>query len=202
MYQIISYFCHFKNVYSKPPDLRSPDTLQKEVESKEKILAAELNITPIKLEKIEKPSPEDKKEEHYMPNKDLWQYTSDYMNQMTSLKKKHFISDESPNSDDEKLSSFQNLSDDDKKKAMIKSDYGHNILPANGNIEQSQLAMSKSANGIEQIEPKIVKISDLMNIPNLWNITAVDEGIQDNLTSNDIKINKNGTPDSGDWEMI
>lgn len=202
MYHLISYLCHFQNVYSKPPDLRSPDTLQKEVESKEKILAAELNITPIKLEKIEKLSPEDKEAKHYMPNKDLWQYTSDYMHQMTSLKKKHFISDESPNSDDEKLSSFQNLSDDDKKKAMIKSDYGHNTLSENNNIEQSQLAMSKSVNGIEQIEPKIVKISDLMNIPNLWNITAVEEGMQDNLMPNNIKINKNGSPDSGDWEMI
>lgn len=220
-FALIKYI-FFVFFFSILPDLRSPDTINRVLETKEKLLAEALNIEPVKCGKIDTPlnpklTPDIAPEYHFTNH--LLKNESNVMH-TTPLKKIHFLANSPPTQMATTIQSnttltnnakplqtieahnLNNLSDDFKTqifnldKTLIDNNSDNNIVypsTSNGIRSQQNNAMKKSSNDI----PEIKKMPQNMNIPSLWNVTIIEKPLESSPSS-EIKRNNNDS----EWEFV
>lgn len=191
-----------KQNFSNVPDLRSPATLKKDIEIKEKHLAEILNIEPVKFEKLKSPISLDPLPYPFSIQK--------YNSHSTPLKKIHFISEEeSPSTppQTENCETFKNHSNicDDVKNIMMKSDMtGYKSY-------DEELDFPTTSKSVYQLKspdliPDLQEIPEFMNIPNLWNIRMVNDdsgyGGGGSGSNPQEKKKSSDSSESEQWEFI
>lgn len=170
--------------------MRSPNTLNKVIETKEKLLAAALDIKPVKFEKPIKPAvvkltPDLVPEFHYSLNYPITHETQ----HTTPLKRIHFLNED-------------NVDGIRKSSTPITTNYSNRSYPVE---EQPDLVtISFDANSSEQLAefsnvkndiPEIKQMPNSMNIPKLWNVQV------EQCTGND-DVQSESQRSSDGWEMI
>lgn len=183
------------------PDPRSPDTIKKDIEMKEKIIAETLNIEPVIFD--DKIDVNIKSPDYIIPNIDF-PIANELIRELQSTPIHKKREQTTPTSDDEKLNEFNNLSDDDKK-IMIKSE----VFPELSYItdHKPQSTSCYYDNAFSPTIPKVTGLPQYMNIPSLWNITiesnvpTASSECYTQLHTNERK-SSDPTSDNSDWEIV
>lgn len=189
--------------FSIVPDLRSPDTINKELEPKEKQLAAVLNIEPINCAQIivthstVKLTPDIAPEFHY-PFDYVYPTAATSSNRAchtTPLKRMHFISDDL----------------DDMPQSINVNQPNENLCDDMKNAKsaallQIHLTIPSTANELPEVE----RMPDYMHIPNLWNVEietvsesrAISSDAESAVELGDSSAPNSAGSSSSDWELV
>lgn len=188
-------FLNFCEVSDIVPDPRSPDSIQKDIEIKEKILAETLNIEPVYFEKMETPikSPEDfiPKIEFPITNeliKDL-KIAPIFQKSIADTSRDHVI-------ESKKISK-------DELNKMTKSE----IFPSLSNSKEFDIQSLSYHSGVSSPSssiPKVKGLPEYMNIPSLWNITIEkpDSVADNNKKESPERKSSDPNSDNSDWEIV
>lgn len=174
--------------FSIAPDLGSPKTMNKLLESKENKLAATYNIQPVSCEKITlrrrqpvvKLTPDLAPEFHY-PLYPL--EPDDILSAHTTPQKKIFFlqNDEDRTSPVNEFSTWDNQRDD------VKS--------------VTTKTPSTSSYNCSSNVPDVKKVPDYMNIPNLWNVQVVQSEAE-KKTDEKEECHPESSSSSSEWELV
>lgn len=174
--------------FSIVPDLRSPDTINKELEPKEKQLAAALNIEPINCAQVivTHKTPDIAPEFHY-PFDYVYPTVATACH-TTPLKRMHFISDDLDEAHTISVNA-ENLSDDMK------------TVQESATLMQS----TKLPNATEL--PEVARIPNYMQIPNLWNVQIETLAAPSRASNTDAESaaepgDSGGSSSTSDWELV
>lgn len=193
--------------FSIVPDLRSPDTINKELEPKEKQLAAALNIEPINCAQVivthntVKLTPDIAPEFHY-PFDYAYPSAATSSNRAcntTPLKRMHFISDDL---------------DDDVPQSMSVNQFNEIDYENLSNYSEQETAKSAVPSTdhcrlpIASELPEVERMPDYMHIPNLWNVEietvsrANGSDAESAAELGDSSAPNSAGSSSSDWEIV
>lgn len=186
--------------FSIVPDLRSPDTINKELEPKEKQLAAALNIEPIDCAQVivthstVKLTPDIAPEFHYPFDYVYPTANTNRACHSTPLKRMHFISDDlddlSQSTSVNQVNDYENLCDDMK-------------------TAKSAALLQINSTTVSEL-PKVELMPDYMQIPNLWNVEietvaasrAINSDAESAVELGDSSVPNSAGSSSSDWELV
>lgn len=200
--------------------MRSPDTIIRQLDAKEKLLAEALDIEPVICGKIDTPvNPKltpDFAPEFHIPNS--FHAKDGAVAHTTPLKKIHFLSN-SPKSGSYPLpptdaQNLNNLSDDVKTQIInfdTTSDYfaAAAVYPStssNGMTAADDLDADTAETILRSVKsladvPEVRKMPQNMNIPSLWNVSVIEKSTEDDLRAT-TQPRPNLKPNDSEWELV